>query len=326
MNSLEISPGFQTDRTLFASIRDEGLIRSEDGGNNWTAVNNGLEFTRRWSESPGAGDFRRDVVIAISPNYAADGTVFAGSPAGDGLYVSSDRGDSWTRLPIGSELVMAPVIAIALSPEFVTDRTMMVSIKGQGNFRSVDGGQSFVPVGERLVVENASIEWLEYSPDFGKDRTVIAASDEQLYLSGDGGDSWLPTARPVRYEDMRDVIYYTGDWERFFGDDYSAMTETSIADNEGSALLRFVGGGVLWIGSCGPDHGRAQVLIDGRDAVTVNCDGRISGPAQELFIADDLEYGAHTIEVRTMTGENGETSGIVSIDAFDILPANATEK
>ncbi len=321
MNSLEMSPYFLTDRTLFASIRNEGLIRSEDGGNNWTAVNNGLDFTARWTNSQEVGDFRRDIVIRISPNFGEDDTVFAGSPAGDGLYVSSDRGDSWSRLRVGSEQLTAPVLGIALSPEFATDRTMMVSIKGQGNFRSVNGGRDFDLVGVRLVEENASIEWLEYSPGFANDRTVIAASDEQLFLSEDGGDTWSQAARPVRYEDMRDVITYGGHWDRHTDEGFSAMTETSTVDEKGKARLKFVGGGVRWLGSCGTGHGSAQVFIDGESVATVRCGDRPTAKMQELFVASDLDYGSHTIEIRAISSASGEADGIVSVDAFDILPA-----
>lgn len=323
MNTLEISPDFANDHTLFGSIRNNGLIRSVDGGNSWKAVNNGLDFTSRWSDSVEIGDFRRDVVIAISPGFSSDQTVFAGSPAGDGLYISENRGDSWTGLQVTSDLQPAPVLAIALSPEFVTDRTMMISVKGQGTFRSNDGGRNFRSIGAQLIAENASIEWLVYSPDFVRDRTVVATSDEQLYLSDDGGDSWSGILRPVRYEDMRDVISYFGTWERHYGEDYSAMTETSTVDGEAGAQLQFLGGGIRWLGSCGPDHGSAQVFLDGLQAAIIHCTDHSIGAMQQLFIADDLDHGAHTIEIRTVSTAPGVAAGVVSIDAFDILPARS---
>lgn len=323
MNSLEISSAYKSDHTLFASIRDQGAIRSEDSGNRWTAINEGLGFTTRWSNSPGGGDFRRDVLIAISPDYESDHTVYAGSPAGDGLYVSNDRGDTWVGLRAVSEIHPAPVLAIALSPQFAADRSMMISIKGEGIFRSSDGGESFSLIGEQLVRDNASIEWLTYSPDFSNDRTVVAASDEALFISDDGGDSWTTVSRPVRYEDMRDVISYTGKWERANGEGFSAMTETSTTADGSRAHLHFVGGGIRWLGSCGPEHGTAQVYLDDKWVATVPCHEETSKVQRELFISDKLEYGAHTIEIRAGSAESGDPKGMVSLDAFDVLPASS---
>ena len=59
-------------------------MRSDDGGFNWHTINKGLSFVRKWRENPSGADFRRDVLVALSPSFQRDGTLFAGSPAGDG--------------------------------------------------------------------------------------------------------------------------------------------------------------------------------------------------------------------------------------------------
>jgi hypothetical protein len=123
---------------------------------------------------------------------------------------------------------------------------------------------------------------------------------------------------------MRDVISYTGAWERRSGEEYSAMTETSTVDANANARLQFVGGGIRWLGSCGPKQGRAQVVLDGERVATVDCSDQSSKTMQAIFVAEDLEYGAHTIEVKALSTGSGEADGVVSIDAFDILPASRT--
>ena len=324
INSLEISPDFERDQTLFASIRSEGVIRSEDGGISWMNVSSGLKFVSGWADNPGGSNFRRDVSVAISPGFSKDRTVFAGSSAGDGLYVSDDRGDSWTRLQSKTEQLPAPVLAIALSPNFGFDNTMMVSIKGQGILRSVDRGLSFDPVGYRLKTANASIEFLAFSPNFVNDRSIIAASDEQLFISEDRGESWSEILRPVRYEDMRDVVLFAGDWEQRHGENYSAMTESIASKVESSVRMRFVGAGIRWLGSRGPEYGSARVYLDDELVETVQCHASEPENMQELFVAQGLEFGAHTIEVRLKSERAEESEGIVSIDAFDVLPAGKT--
>ena len=324
MNSLEISPDFKRDHTLFSSIRGAGLLRSENGGIEWVPINNGLEFVKHWAVNRDGGDFRRDVIIAVSPDFRTDNILFAGSPAGDGLYVSHDRGDSWARIAPGSEQAPALVLAIAVSPGFRIDNTLMVSIKGQGLFRSVDRGLQFDAVADQLIAENASIELLEYSPGFLNDQSLVAASDEKLFISGDRGNSWSELQRPVRYEDMRNVVLFAGDWEQRIGEHYSAMSETVSSGVGDSARLRFVGGGIRWVGSRGPEYGTAEVFVDDELVDTVRCHSSELENMQELFVSHELEFGVHTIEIRVASEQTEERSADISIDGFDILPARIT--
>jgi photosystem II stability/assembly factor-like uncharacterized protein len=321
MNSLEMSPAFAQDETMFASIRGLGVFRSEDNGANWTDANTGLHFLQRWSDSPDGGDFRRDVKLAISNDYRSDRIAFAGSPAGDGLYMTKDGGKQWSPVTGIPQFQPTPVLAIALSPEFGIDGTMLVSVKGQGVFRSEDYGLSFESIGDHLKARNISIELLEFSPNYANDQSVIAASDEQLLISRDSGATWEEVLRPVRYEDMRDVIKYEGSWEQRRSEKFSAMTDTITSGDNSSVQLRFVGGGVRWIGSTGPDHGIAQVYLDGELVETIDCYADAPGDLQTLFVTQNLKSGAHTIEVRLVPPTADRQAGVISIDAFDVLPA-----
>lgn len=319
INTFEVSPDFENDRTMFASIRGAGAIRSDDGGNNWIAINEGLDFVGRWAGDPNGGNFRRDVVLAVSPNFSTDNTVYAGSPAGKGLFVSNDRGKSWTGINADRETLSAPVLAITLSPEFATDRTMMISLKGRGVFRSVDAGKTLTSIGKELRAANASIEQLSFSPGFSDDNSVIAASDECLFISEDGGDSWRILPRPVRYEDMRDVVRFTGNTERRESEAYSALTETFMSGAGTSARLRFVGNSIRWLGARGDSCVSANVYIDGNFIEPSSCASDKPKNMQILFQSDDLGYGPHEIEIRI----ESERAGSVGIDAFDILPAES---
>ena len=86
--------------------------------------------------------------LALSPAYAADGVLFAGTEGSgvpecrSGLFRSSDRGRTWVGL--GGEAIAGAVNGILLSPNFpaqpdvlaVLDSSLMVSR---------DGGQTWSP-------------------------------------------------------------------------------------------------------------------------------------------------------------------------------------
>ena len=229
------------------------------------------------------------------------------------MYVSRDRGDSWARLQAEFGVSPAPVLAISVSPEFETDNSLIVSINGSGLYRSRDRGQLFELVGQQLVADNAAIEYLEYSPGYSNDLSIVAASDEELFLSVDQGDSWSEVTRPVRYEDMRDVVVFDGKWVQKNGEQYSAMTETTTSASGSSVRLRFVGNGIRLLGSRGPDYGSAQVLIDDEAREIISFESDEVRHMQDVFELRGLDPGPHTIEIRTRRG-------VIAIDAFDVLP------
>ena len=137
---LEASPAYATDRTLFATGYG-GTLRSTTGGETWTSVG-------RYSPAYG---------LAISPNYAADGTVWhtfrASESAGDGspesaVVRSTNRGTSWSFATSGLPGVYEPYpFPLAASPRYATDKALFTMLSGQfvaGNshslYRAIDGG------------------------------------------------------------------------------------------------------------------------------------------------------------------------------------------
>jgi len=313
MGALAIAPGSGDKSTMFSSVRGMGVIRSVDGGESWGTVNSGLGFTSDWAANPDRGDFRRDIDIAVSPAFAEDGMVFVGTPAADGLFLSHDGGNSWQSTGVDFSIVPAPVIAIAVSPDFASSGSLLVSVKGAGLFLSNDRGRNFEPIASRLIDENASIEYLEYSPNFVADRSIVAASDEKLFMSSDNGDSWNEIVRPVRYEDIRDVVVFDGDWKRQNNESYSALTQTSSGTKGDTATLRFIGGGIRWLGSSGPECGSAQVTIDGQSVAAVFCQADDVHHMHSLFVKEGLGPGPHLLRIEV-------TSGTVPVDALDVLP------
>lgn len=163
VSALAVSPNFATDGTLFAGTLEDGVFRSADGGRHWAAWNFGLldlnvlcmaispDFARdetlfvgvesglyrsttggrAWREPTGGGsgpqpaDFAPVLSLAISPHYATDGTLWAGSE-GHGLFCSRDRGKSWT--PLGEGCINGAVNSILVAADYPARPHLLVSL------------------------------------------------------------------------------------------------------------------------------------------------------------------------------------------------------
>ena len=127
----------------------------------------------------------RVLAMAISPQYASDGTVFAGTEQG-GLFRSLDRGVSWQAVKgLPSDLTISSIV---LSPGFGTDRTVFVSSTQGGIFQSWDAGATWRWWSDGLA--SLSVAQMAISPRYAADQTLVAATDQGLYLSTTAGKVW----------------------------------------------------------------------------------------------------------------------------------------
>jgi len=264
----------------------------------------------------------KDVLLVVSPNFSKDQLVFASSTAG--LFKSTDAGRTWSGLTVSPSLADVPVSALGVSPDFADDRMIIVSLKGQGLYRSSDGGGTFVPIGRDLLEKNFDLKLIEFSPGFSVDGVIYGASDEVLLKSLDAGSSWSIVGRPVRYEDWRGEdrgpIRYEGNWVRQTGRQFSASTQ-AVADEPGAtAALNFVGRKVTWFGERGPDAGQARVLVDGNVVSDVDLYSEQREPQSTLFSVSDLETGPHKILIEVLDRKNPLSAGHqVAVDGYDVM-------
>jgi photosystem II stability/assembly factor-like uncharacterized protein len=180
---LSISPDFATDGVLYAGTVS-GVFRSEDRGSHWVPL--GLEG---------------HAVINLAVSRSGQ-TVLAGTP--HGLYASVDSGRTWAPKSIDGADANESIEAVAMTPSFEADQTVLVSVQGRGLFRSVDGGASFAPVASGLLADQQvfgnfskpTASALVFSPDYGTDTTVFGYSGTNLLKSIDGGASWEYLAIP----------------------------------------------------------------------------------------------------------------------------------
>lgn len=157
--------------TVFAGVNG-AVLRSDDAGEGWQIV--GLA-----SPPPLV------VALAVSPQYAEDGIVAAGT-AEDGVFISSDHGRSWVPWNFG--LVDRQVYALVFSPDFATDGTIFAGTES-GVFRSHNRGRAWRDV--PFPMEAAPVLSLAVSPTYGQDGRLYAGTEKNgLFVSHDFGLIW----------------------------------------------------------------------------------------------------------------------------------------
>ncbi|MCB8946744.1 MAG: hypothetical protein H6653_01905 [Ardenticatenaceae bacterium] len=136
-------------------------------GERWQAVRRGVPF------------WRLNTVCVNGRNLWA-----AGMPGG--IIRSSNSGQSWSDCWI--EQTEAPILAIAASPDYATDRVLLAATDGDGILRSTDGGRHW-ELSNFGLREFAVLDVL-LAPKIGRYEHAFAISETGFYQSPNGGRAW----------------------------------------------------------------------------------------------------------------------------------------
>lgn len=163
--------------TLYVGTSDEGLFRSEDGGESWEKLS-GIEHPRV-------------TAVSVSP---ADGALYAGTEPSS-LFVSRDGGESWRELDGLRNLPSAPTWSFpprpwtshvrAISPSPVDPDLVVAGIELGGIVRTPDGGETWQDQRPGAYADCHSLAVHPASP-----ATLYEAGGGGFAESGDFGDSW----------------------------------------------------------------------------------------------------------------------------------------
>ena len=121
-----------------------------------------------------------------------------------------------------------------------------------------------------------------------------------------------------RIDDRDGRIAYGSGWNQASNSNYYTGTSTYAYTSGSSATYAFSGRSVKWYGVAGPDHGLADVYIDGSFVKTVDCYAQYWSANTPLFYQAGLATGNHTLVI-TAKGQHSSaaSANYVEVDALE---------
>jgi photosystem II stability/assembly factor-like uncharacterized protein len=162
---------------LLTGARNHGVYGSTNGGASWLPM--GLQ---------GGGWYYNIPDVAISPDYAADETLFAawgsGVSIGGAVYRTTDRGATW-------ELVYSTdhIGGLAVSPQYAADQTVYAVGNTVRVVRSTDGGETWDAVGTWPSGVYPGTTQVALPTNYPTDTTVFAAG-QGFWRLPSGATEW----------------------------------------------------------------------------------------------------------------------------------------
>lgn len=177
--------------------------------------------------------------IAVSPNYATDRTIYAGT-WGDGVFRSVNGEETWTNigLPFEGNLVGG----LAISPNYASDHTLYIGTVTH-LYKFIDngsGGGTTTEVNVTLWPSIPDIYPVAVSPNYESDRTVFAAVMNQgMYKISDllsGPTATLITSFPTYFTSFVVSPNYAADHTLFAGTPGNGLYK--VVENPSGAATR----------------------------------------------------------------------------------------
>ncbi|MBX2894242.1 MAG: T9SS type A sorting domain-containing protein [Cyclobacteriaceae bacterium] len=172
-----VDPDDASKNTWYAGSAGGGVWKTTNGGQAWTLL------------TPNLPNLATTTLAMAESNhniiYMGTGESFGGLPGirGNGMFKSTDRGQTWQHLPATASL--SDVNRIAISP---TNANVVVIATAIGIFKTTDGGTSWT---QHLAL--GGIEDLRTSPS-NFNIQYAARNSVGVYKSTDGGVTWSLSA------------------------------------------------------------------------------------------------------------------------------------
>ncbi len=179
--SIAVSPNYAADASVAASSYINGAYLSEDRGDTWIPINEGLEERGFMQQKPDR--FARLFGIAFSPAYDTDETLLCSNWTT--FLKSTDRGRHWARRVVKVGIPLQQFV-MSVSPAFGSDGSIFLGNRFGEIWKTRDGAATWVVVSKL----DGQIRSFAISPTFATDQTIFAAAatgPDQLFVSTDAG-------------------------------------------------------------------------------------------------------------------------------------------
>jgi len=166
INAVAVSPD---DKCIIYAAAGNKVYRSSDCNRSWTQIYFDNDPTTQ--------------INALAVDFYNPLRVYFGNSRGD-IGRSADRGDHWvTVLRTGSNINQ-----IVLSP--ADSRKVFVTTVGEGLYRSLDAGDNWTPLKDKMTEFKNSFNIVALTAAPGSDGLLFAATAYGLLKSTDSGDAW----------------------------------------------------------------------------------------------------------------------------------------
>lgn len=325
--SIALSPVYNSDSTLAVSTYIRGLYKTTNKGMTWTAINNSFGQTFRFSDLVFSPNYRLDktifvsgglktsaksidrgnswnissisnvttqpTIMAISPKFASDQTIYVGTRQNGGVFRSINGGAAYSLVLPNERTIQSLVI----SPDFSTDKTLYASF-GAGIFKTVNGGETWQLLANSSMFQ--SNVRLAISPNYKVDKTVFVGTERGLFKTINGGSAWVKLLGNAYGGDgYVQTIAISPNYQN---------DQTLIISVKGKGLFKSVNSGTTFFQI-------ANELIDNNHALSpLNVFPQVSVPIQfsPSYAFDNTIYGTSAEELFQST-DGGNTWRIITI-------------
>lgn len=278
VSDLVTSPDASAGNVIFAATYGDGIYRSNDRGESWRPVNQGLTNL----------DINR---LVLSPDYPNDRTLAATPHYGNALYISTTGGNSWREiqqneftavsLTITKENGKTRLLAGTAKGDFylsgdgfetwakqgsiigagkITDishsvrnhhkETIFIGTEAGGLYKTHDLGRSFIHISELPAAEKnqnpayiTSVTAMENSQ--GEADVFVTRWHDSALFSADGGKSWKKLSNGLKNDKQADEYEVPHFYEFATTPEFSKHGHAFIAGFAG--LFKTTNGGQSWL-------------------------------------------------------------------------------
>ena len=297
-NILSLAADPADGQRLYAGL-NIGLFVTADGGSTWNAV-----------QGPGSG------ILSVATSPVDGNRVYAGT-FGRGIFVSRDRGESWSAG--GNEIGAEMIFAIAAAP---VDAETVYAGSASGLFRSNDGGNSWEAVGVELAGHSVrAIQLSAVDPNL----MIVGTFGGGLFRSRDGGQSWSTSNDGLGDLGIRSLAVDEASVRQLNDQDDVPRTgepQVMYVATSTGGFYRTKDGGVSWlaINDGLPGLAARAVLINPADANRI-LGGGIADGVWEIDFDPEPQ-----IELAGVPVDFGEVDvGVLSVHGLTILNSGSAE-